>query len=334
MKKITAMITSVCVIVSCGLCAMAADKEKGEPDVYVDGNRILFADQNAAIVNDRTLVPARGVFEAMGCTVVWNAEKRTVSVTSDTGVQEVIIAIDSDRMKVSRFKNIREREHNEVTLDVAAQIMNDRTMIPLRAVSEAFNCKVEWDEDNYSVVIETGDPILLEGYTYTAPEDDSLVQMSLSTDKTGALEAGEEFTVYIDVDNFPEESFLSAVVATFEFDSSKFSYIEGKSGLLNNESEEITADVSAENAQHEFGAKVNFVKINDENASTKSGHIFKCVFKSLNGESGDIKLGRTYDQRKGYGSYLQFTSVEGDHTTQTKYSGNQIVIGSAITIGE
>ena len=39
-------------------------------------------------------------------------------------------------------------------LDVAADIINDRTMVPLRFAAEALGCEVEWDGDARTVVIE------------------------------------------------------------------------------------------------------------------------------------------------------------------------------------
>ena len=134
MKKLIS-ITLAASLMAAGMTAFAADKEKGEPDVFVDGSKILFEDQNAVIVDDITLVPARGVFEAMGNKVSWDGKARKVTVTSSTGVREVVLTIDSDKMTVKTFKTIFERDDKDVTLEVPARIINDRTMIPLRAVS-------------------------------------------------------------------------------------------------------------------------------------------------------------------------------------------------------
>ena len=41
-----------------------------------------------------------------------------------------------------------------IELDVPAQIINDRTLVPVRAVSESFNCKVGWDEATQTVAID------------------------------------------------------------------------------------------------------------------------------------------------------------------------------------
>ena len=86
---------------------------------------------------DRTLVPMRAIFEAMGAEVEWENETQTATATKD-GIT-VSVTIDSNRM----LKN-----GEEIELDVPARLVEDsRTLVPLRAVSEAFDCQVEWDEE-------------------------------------------------------------------------------------------------------------------------------------------------------------------------------------------
>lgn len=332
MKKILCLLTALSMSASFGFNAIAADKEKGEPDVIVDGSKIIFSDQNAKIVDDVTLVPARGVFEAMNCKVDWDGENRTVTVTSSTGVRYVVIKIDSDVMQISTFKSLMSREDKDYTLEVPAQIINDRTMIPLRAVSEAFDCEVEWDGDAYAVNITTGDPILLEGYTYTAPSEDTKVKMSLSTDQTGAINADDEFTVYINAENIPENSFCSSVVAALSYDRDKFEYVEGSGTLLNDVDDEVNASVSSiENTEYDNGTKVVFITLDEDNARKVDGKVFKCTFKSINGESGTIELNNDYRLVFSYESYLMFTIG----TNDTVYKGNKIIIDKTpLTIGE
>lgn len=125
------------------------------PTVVIDGSQVIFADQKPIIKDGRTLVPARGVFEAMGARVKWLAEERRVQIDSRDNITRVYLTIDSDNMELYKFKSIFAADKTDVKLDVAAQIINDRTMIPLRAVSEAFNCKVDWDDATITVIITT-----------------------------------------------------------------------------------------------------------------------------------------------------------------------------------
>ena len=41
----------------------------------------------------------------------------------------------------------------EIFLDVPAILKNDRTLVPVRAVSEALQARVEWDGENNAVHI-------------------------------------------------------------------------------------------------------------------------------------------------------------------------------------
>ena len=87
--------------------------------------------------NDRTLVPMRAIFEALGAEVEWENETQTATATKD-GIK-VSVTIDSNRMQ---------KNGEEIKLDVPARLVGDsRTLVPLRAISEAFGCRVEWDEE-------------------------------------------------------------------------------------------------------------------------------------------------------------------------------------------
>lgn len=107
--------------------------------VFVDCVQIDF-DQQPIIQDNRTLVPLRGVFEALGATVYWNNATRSVTAYKDGTTVE--LAIGSSTMYVNGQPKY---------LDVAGQIINDRTMVPLRAISEAFGAVVYWDNDTRTV---------------------------------------------------------------------------------------------------------------------------------------------------------------------------------------
>lgn len=115
--------------------------EEEKVAVEVNGERVIF-DQQPVVQNGRTLVPLRKIFEALGASVGWHDETQTV--TSIKGETIVSLTIGSNILKVN---------NREITLDVTAQTINGRTMVPARAVAEAFGCKVDWDEERNTVVI-------------------------------------------------------------------------------------------------------------------------------------------------------------------------------------
>ena len=314
---------------SCILCAaltassltvLAADVENGQPDVYVNDSKIIFSDQAAQIVNDRTLVPARGVFEAMGNKVEWDDENRTVTVTSSTGVTVATIVIDSDEMNVRTYKSLMEAEDVTVELDVPAQIMNDRTMIPLRAVSEAFNCEVRWDEENYCVNITTGEPTRLEGAIIPTPTpDEDKDTLSLSTDSEKA-NANEEFSVYIDIDNFLNDCYLSTATITLAYDKSMVEFISA--APLDDANNAFKPYIDGNNPDYYTGCKFLFIVMDENQAKNMSGHAIEVKFRSLTDDPKNISLVNEYIPVSGYGTSLTFNNNEDSYDC----SGKDLVI--------
>lgn len=110
--------------------------------VYLNNREIPF-DQQPVITDGRTLVPLRAIFEAMGAEVSWDGSNSTVSAKRG----DIVISL-----KIG--EKVMYKNSSPITLDVAARIEGDRTLVPLRAVSEAFGAGVEWDNDERAVYIE------------------------------------------------------------------------------------------------------------------------------------------------------------------------------------
>ncbi len=112
--------------------------------VLYNGTRISFHtyDQNPELINSRTLVPLRSVFEAMNATVEWDAETRTAIATRD-GIT-IKIPIDSSEIY---------KDGEAIPIDVPAQIINSRTMVPVRVIAEAFGADVQWNGNGMTVII-------------------------------------------------------------------------------------------------------------------------------------------------------------------------------------
>ncbi|NDO47774.1 N-acetylmuramoyl-L-alanine amidase [Clostridium sp. MD294] len=111
--------------------------------ISVNGTELPEGDMPPIVLYDRTLVPARAVFEALGAEVVWNEATQEVYVRRENDV--VILKADDK----SATKN-----GVVFTMDVPAKVINERTMIPVRAVSEALGCTVDWDENTRMVSIQ------------------------------------------------------------------------------------------------------------------------------------------------------------------------------------
>ncbi len=139
-KKIIAAAAVLAMTVSLSSAAMADDGII----VLVNGNSVEFTDAAPFIENDRTLVPMRAIFEALGAQVSWDDEMKTVVSYDPVSDISITMQIDSDKMFVGE---------DEFTLDVAAKIVGDRTFVPLRAVAEGMQSEVEWDGETRTVTI-------------------------------------------------------------------------------------------------------------------------------------------------------------------------------------
>lgn len=113
--------------------------------VLLDGVEIQF-DQQPVIMNNRTMVPVRAIYEALGATVEWDNDTRTASGTK-CGVR-VSFTIDEAYVKI----NFLSKE-----IDAPAKIVNGRTLVPVRALAEGFGVKVDWDGDTKTVILESHD---------------------------------------------------------------------------------------------------------------------------------------------------------------------------------
>ena len=109
--------------------------------VTLNGVEIPF-DQPPIMYNDRTLVPLRAICEALGATVYWNDDTQTV--TAEKGDITIKFTIGAYEFYKNGFS---------ILLDVPGMIVNGRTLVPIRAISEALNCTVEWDDRTETVYI-------------------------------------------------------------------------------------------------------------------------------------------------------------------------------------
>ena len=118
----------------------------GTAFAFVNGTKTTMDPQNSEVQpivqNDRTLVPVRFIAESFGVQVDWEEATQTVTITLDGVVTTLVIGFHE--MKVG---------DKRVTLDVPAQTLHDRTLLPLRAIcEEALGKTVFWDDAGLIVI--------------------------------------------------------------------------------------------------------------------------------------------------------------------------------------
>ena len=109
--------------------------------LVVDGKAVT-PDVPPVIIKERTLIPARAVFEQMGATVSWDENTRVVEII--LGTSNVKLTVDSDTAFVNG---------TAVTMEVPAMIVGDRTVIPVRFAAESVKCGIAWDDLNRTVSV-------------------------------------------------------------------------------------------------------------------------------------------------------------------------------------
>lgn len=104
-------------------------------------------------VDGRTMVPVRPIAEALGATVDWDGEARQVKISS--GLDRVVLTLGSATA-----------EMNGQTVDLPGRVPavvarwgdTERTLVPLRFVSEGLHARVEWDNEAFAARVTALEP--------------------------------------------------------------------------------------------------------------------------------------------------------------------------------
>lgn len=129
-------------MISCTVIQPCYGAEAGDITVFVNGEMLNF-DVAPVIEDGRTLVPVRGIFEAVDMQVEWYPETYTVYAHSDKDTIEMRIG------DVNATVN-----GNACILDVPARIIHSRTLVPARFIAESLDCMVDWDSEARRVLID------------------------------------------------------------------------------------------------------------------------------------------------------------------------------------
>lgn len=161
MKKLVSVIVALSVLISAST-AYAAEPVKILIKNQADVTSIaISSDVSPEIKNNRTMVPLRVISENLGGTVNWSGSEVTLT-KSDL---QVILKLNS---------NVTVKNGKTVLLDVKPYIKNNRTMVPLRFIAEAFGCDVSYN--NFAVTVETK-PLVIAGVKVKALQQEYRMTM-------------------------------------------------------------------------------------------------------------------------------------------------------------
>lgn len=178
------------------------EKNKDKLDVIYNNDLLTF-DVEPIIENGRTLVPLRAIFETMGC---------AVSFAELDGKQMIYAHRGGDSLSLTIGENKMYFNDKEIELDVPAKIKNSRTLVPLRAISEAFKCEVHWYGDTKTIHI----------YSPTSAYVNSVEKIAetiIDDEGNALIEAVAYYPVF---ENPTEMPCLDAINTDYKLDADKF----------------------------------------------------------------------------------------------------------------
>ena len=223
LKKILCGVLSATMLITSVVIPVMA-----ENDIRVNLNdKTLSFDVLPQIINERTMVPLRAIFEALGASVDWNQETKTIISTK--GNTTIKLTINSNIMYVN---------DNPITLDTPACVIDDRTLVPVRAISDAFDCYVSWNGEQQTVLIYSENTdfyqikeLILE---YLYGEQEILESyLNILIDVDNALKEGHDYygVTFIDRNSINinnDERFSSAKNNLFQIYNKVFQYDTSK----------------------------------------------------------------------------------------------------------
>ena len=241
---------------------MFASSAYGAADVKVicDGKELLFA-QPPIVEEGRILVPLRTFFDALEAEISWDQEMQTVKAVSPAG-KEMVLTIGQTEANIKDGE-----EHWQVRLDVPAQIVDGRTFIPVRAVSELMAAEVSWDEAarlvnvRHSLPAETGTP---EGQVFTGKAGLS-VSAGPNWRQVAQGKGLEENDALVLIKSLPADPHLSEVNFTIKADTLK---------TLEQNLEEMRSEYDALSAEQKAAVLDYYLKNYPESEHAAIKHLF------------------------------------------------------------
>ena len=124
---------------------MSATAFAARPTVVKVGGEEIESDVAPQIINNRTFVPLRAIFEALDIAVDYDAATKTITAKGADKTFELTIG-----------SNIVKVNGEEKQIDAPAIIKDNRTLVPLRACAESFGFEVDWNDKTRVAKVKKG----------------------------------------------------------------------------------------------------------------------------------------------------------------------------------
>ncbi len=148
MKKLVGVLICCLLVGSLGITGTVF----AQGDSVVIGDRLIFEEGNGPIIMDsRLLLPLRAISEALDATVYWFGDAKRIQIVRYDSL--LSLQIGNNMMGRYAIEDGKASIVDNIEMDVPATIQNDRTYVPLRAISEAFDAEIQWDNPNRTAVV-------------------------------------------------------------------------------------------------------------------------------------------------------------------------------------
>lgn len=255
-------------------------------------NQALDFDVPPVIENGRTLVPFRRIGEAIGVSVNWDQNTRTIT------------AVKGDRIIVLKVgSTIAYINQNQIKMDTPPVVRNNRTLVPLRFFSEAFGAQVAWQNATRTVFIDTGEKLskYILGYYYSQSYEDfmknydklsSSAVMWYTLDQNGDVTDNDTSRWikvpdgYQDVIRFAKEQNVKMNMLLFESDGTKLQKVLG---TLNSRKRLVSQILTVVNREGYDGVNIDFeyIKATDKE---KFSEFMKGLYEALKAEGKSLNI--------------------------------------------
>jgi hypothetical protein len=119
----------------------------GSRTMAISGRQSILLDTEPTLFRSRTFLPIRAVVEALGGTVTWNATSRSVEL--HLAKQTAVLAVGQ---AVATVNGVRTPVDTQDSL-IVPMIIQGRTLLPVRFVAESLGCRVDWNQNDKTIVI-------------------------------------------------------------------------------------------------------------------------------------------------------------------------------------
>lgn len=133
--------------------------------LILDGKKVKF-DTPPVIKDGRLLIPVNALSKAYGAKVIWDETARTVTITKDN--KTIIMTLETETMTVITTTPTGTTTET-IKLDVKATSINGRTVVPIKFIVEQLGLKVQWNDDDDTIVVTDPTKQPTDGIGTTTP---------------------------------------------------------------------------------------------------------------------------------------------------------------------